>query len=205
MENGVTLIYDGSFNGFLSAVYQAYEHKMYVTHIVKEEHYQKDIFSKVFKIETDLNRAKRVWFKLRDKHYEALKNIYFAFLSENPGIEIRLYREIVRKMGKLPISDEVDSQREISFLEDLVNKVSREKRKWESSIDLNFGQDKPSIVRIRPSFNILPLISRFFRETYHENPWIIFDQERNYGIYFDGIRTQLITEIPQQFNWADAA
>ncbi len=205
METGVNLVYDCSFNVFLSTVYQAYESKIFVTDIVKKELYQKDIFSSTIQIETDLNHAKRVWYKLRDTHYEALKNVYFAFLSELPGIEIRLYREIVRRMGGLKISDKNHSPGELHYIEDIVNKVAQEKRKWESSIDLNFYQDKPAIVRIKPSYDILPLISRFFRLTYTSNPWIIFDQERDYGIYFDGISTQLITDIPHQFNWADAA
>ncbi|MCX2719679.1 DUF4130 domain-containing protein [Lentiprolixibacter aurantiacus] len=205
MEHGVTLIYDGSFNGFLCAVYKAYESKLFVTGILKEDQYQEDMFSNAIVTKTELNKAKRVWYKLQDKHYEALKNIYFAFLSETPGIEIRLYRQIVRRLGRLPITSDDDVQNGFNYLEGIVSRVSREKRKWEASINLNFAQGKPAIVRIRPKYNILPLISRFFRLTHHSNPWIIFDQQRNYGIYFDGDVTQMVTEIPRQFNWVDAA
>jgi probable DNA metabolism protein len=205
METGVTLIYDGTFNGFLTAVFAAYEGKRYVTDIIKKDQNQKDIFSKTIEIETDLNKAKRVWYMLRDKHYDFLKNIYFAFLSETQGIEICLYREIVRKLGRLRVANQENSQAGVPMLEDIAYKVSLEKRKWESAIHFNFTSDRPSIVRIKPQYNILPLISRFFRLTYQSHPWIIFDQARGYGIYFDGISTRLITEIPEQFNWADAA
>ncbi|MCE2612237.1 DUF4130 domain-containing protein [Flavobacteriaceae bacterium D16] len=205
METGVTLIYDGSFNGFLSAVYHAFDRNMYVTNIVKEENYQKDIFSKSCKVITDLNKAKRVWYKLRDKHYDTLKNLYFAFLSETTGIEIRLYHEIVCRMGRLPLSKKLSNNYGLGYLEDIVEQVSREKRKWEASINLDFPQGKPPLAQISPRFNILPLISRYFRLTYSSSPWIIYDQRRNYGIYFDGLNTQLISEIPQHFKWAVAA
>jgi len=205
METGVTLIYDGSFNGFLCAVYEAYERNICVTDIVKAENYQKDIFSKSFKVVTDLNKAKRVWFKLRDKYYDVLKNLYFAFLSETTGIEIRLYHEIIRRMGRLPFSKELNNNYGLGYLEDIVANVSIEKRKWEASINLDFPQGKPPVVKISPQYNILPLISRYFRLTYTSSPWIIYDQHRNYGIYFDGINTRLISEIPEHFKWAVAA
>ena len=131
METGITLIYDGSFNGFLCAVYQAYEQKLYVTDIIKVDQYQKDIFSKSVTIKTDLKKAKRVWYRMRDKHYEVLKNIYFSFLSETSGIEIRLYREIVKHMGRLPIMNNDMGPGDAQQLEDLAANVSREKRKWE--------------------------------------------------------------------------
>jgi len=205
METGVTLIYDGSFKGFLCAVYQAYERNLRVTDIVKAENYQKDMFSKSLKITTDVNRAKRVWFKLRDKYYDTLKNLYFAFLSETAGIEIRLYHEIVNRIGRLPLSKELNNKNGMGYLEDIVEHVSQEKRKWEASINLDFPQGKPPVVKISPRYNIIPLISRYFRLTYTRTPWVIYDQCRNYGIYFDGVSTQLISEIPEHFKWAVAA
>ena len=205
MKTGLTLVYDGSFNGFLSAIYVSYEMRIKVANIMKENEFQQDFFVESQKVKTDIARAKRVWYTLQEKNYERLKTLYFAFLGETSGIEMSLYREIVKLLGGKQIAAGLNSASEVHRIEEMAQKVSREKRKWESSINLNFPQGKAPIVHIRPRYNILPLISRYFRFAFSKSPWIIYDKQRNYGIYYNGVSTSLITEIPEQFNWVNAA
>ncbi len=38
---------------------------------------------------------------------------------------------------------------------------------------------------VRPDFNVLPIIYRHFQERYQDQSWLIYDERRNYGIYYD--------------------
>lgn len=38
---------------------------------------------------------------------------------------------------------------------------------------------------MRPDFNVLPLIERHFKARYQDQRWLIYDEQRDYGIYYD--------------------
>lgn len=38
---------------------------------------------------------------------------------------------------------------------------------------------------VSPDFNVLPLIERHFKSRYQDQRWLIYDEKRNYGIYYD--------------------
>ena len=38
---------------------------------------------------------------------------------------------------------------------------------------------------IEPDFNVLPLITQFFKNRYADQRWLIFDVRRNYGYYYN--------------------
>jgi probable DNA metabolism protein len=37
----------------------------------------------------------------------------------------------------------------------------------------------------QPAYDILPLVCRHFEKRYADQSWVIFDNVRNYGMYFD--------------------
>lgn len=47
---------------------------------------------------------------------------------------------------------------------------------------------------IEPDFNVLPLIIKHFKARYADQKWVIFDQKRHYGMYYDGSDMQIISE-----------
>ncbi|MEL6917199.1 MAG: DNA metabolism protein, partial [Bacteroidota bacterium] len=103
MENAKILIYDGSFNGFLTCIFKAFDEKLAVSDIQKDSKSQEGLFSETEVIFTQTENAKRVWNGIQRKSNLAIKNIYFAFLSEAKGIELLLYG-YVRKMFRRTIS-----------------------------------------------------------------------------------------------------
>ncbi len=197
MENGLTLKYDGSFNGFLTVVYEAFENKYEIADIRKEARSQQGLFNEIEMISTDMIKAKRVWYGVRKKNYDAIKQIYFAFLSEEDGIEKLLYAYIrTLYFGKEKHSS--NSQHEIAEkIFRLNNVVGKEKKSIERSLSLKPFSGGLSVTYIAPEFNVLPLISRYFRLTHNTHPWVIFDRKRNYGLYFNGIKVSLINKIPE--------
>ncbi|WP_245911205.1 TIGR03915 family putative DNA repair protein [Neisseria iguanae] len=51
------------------------------------------------------------------------------------------------------------------------------------------------IARIEPQFDILPLITCFFRNRYANQQWLIFDVSRSYGVYFDKTAVHQIRDL----------
>ena len=91
MKNLKVISYDGSFNGFLTVIYKAFDKGWSVSDIVKQGTQQDELFTNNEHITTDTDLAKKVWFGLERKSKSATKQIYFSFLSEQDGIELTLY------------------------------------------------------------------------------------------------------------------
>ncbi|MGB5388277.1 MAG: DNA metabolism protein, partial [Eudoraea sp.] len=61
MEKEKILLYDGSFNGFLTCIFTAFEQKINVVGIQRKSQVQKGLFTETQTILTQVNKAKRVW------------------------------------------------------------------------------------------------------------------------------------------------
>ncbi len=192
MKNPKILVYDGSFNGFLTVVFKAFDEKLMICDIQRKSDTQRGLFSDTETVITKMDIAKRVWNGIDKRSNVANKNIYFAFLSETNGIELLLYRYI-RKLF-LPATDNV-----VNYTDDCILKidqyakmVSREKNHLEAFVKFNMTKDNVYFVNIDPNFNILPLISKHFRSRYPHQQWIIYDVKRKYGLYYNGESVELM-------------
>lgn len=185
MKNAKILIYDGSFNGFLTAIFKAFEEKMVVSDIQKESKGQEGLFSETEVVFTQIDLAKRVWTGIGKKSNLAIKNVYFAFLSETKGIELLLYRYVRNLFAGSGVSEQDHREDLILKVGQLAHMVAREKRRTETSVRFQLTRDQVHFAAIDPDFNILPLISKHFRSRYADRPWIIYDTKRKYGLYYN--------------------
>ncbi len=185
-------IYDGSFNGFLTTVFIAFEYKLTHVDIQPRGRIQKGLFTETETIFTNIDKAKRVWTGIRNRNNTAIKNIYFAFLSEQQGIEPLLYSYIRKLMNCNENSTAGFSSDYILRINQLAHKVGREKRHMETKLDFQRTRDAVYFVQIAPDFDVLPLLSKHFRSRYTDKPWIIYDTKRNYGLYYNLSGVELI-------------
>ncbi|WP_282161613.1 TIGR03915 family putative DNA repair protein [Ulvibacterium marinum] len=185
MDNTRILIYDGSFNGFLTAVFKAFEERINVADIQRNGQAQNALFSDTETIFTQMDKAKRVWNGVQNKSNTAIKNIYFAFLSEHKGIELLLYRYI-QKLFASQVSVHSDySDAIVLKISQLTKNVGREKHRMEAFVRFQLTKDAIYFANIEPDFNVLPLISKHFRSRYVDQHWLIYDIKRKYGLYYN--------------------
>ncbi len=193
MENAKTLIYDGSFNGFLTSIFVAFEEKAHIADIQKNAISQNGLFSETETIFTHVEKAKRVWNGIQKKNHDAVKNIYFAYLSETNGIELLLYRYI-RKLFASEVSIHSDySDGLVLKISQLAKSVGREKHRMEAFIRFQLTQDDIYFANIEPDFDVLPLISKHFRSRYADQQWLIYDVKRQYGIFYDLEKVEIVS------------
>lgn len=193
MGNSKILIYDGSFNGFLTAVFIAFEEKIKVADIQKNSISQSGLFSETQTIFTQMDKAKRVWNGIQRKSNTAIKNIYFAYQSESKDIELLLYRYI-RKMFAQNGSVHSDySDGVVLKISQLAKSVGREKHRMEAFVRFQLTKDDIYFANIEPDFDVLPLISKHFRSRYADQQWLIYDAKRRYGIFYNLEKVEIIS------------
>lgn len=194
MENSRVLIYDGSFNGFLTAIHFALGNNIDVLSFQKTKSGQEGLFSDQHTISTVRKKAQNMWYSIEKKSHAAIRNIYFAFLSETNGIEFMLYQYIKKLYGIL----DIETLEQTAIIEAKIKKLSlqvnREKSYIENSLVFETTDSSVYMTELEPGFNIIPLISRHFRYKYPKHPWIIYDNKRKYGVYYNGISLEMVSE-----------
>ncbi|MCB7482563.1 TIGR03915 family putative DNA repair protein [Christiangramia sediminis] len=193
------LNYDGSFEGFLTCVFNAYEQKLLVVEIIPAGENQNQLFSKTETIITEDLKAQRVLKALKTKmSIQGLRRIKFAFLSEKPGIEFRLY-EMIRYIFSMPEKAELDYSHPVVLdVSKTAKQVGREKHRMEAFVRFRLTKDNIYFAIIEPDFNVLPIITPHFKSRYADQKWLIYDVKRKYGVYYDLSKTEYISiDLPK--------
>lgn len=181
----MVLVYDASWFGFLTAVFEVYERKLKETIIVTSEKYQPTAFNDRLEIYTDKQKAKRVWLGLQ-KHVSVagLNSVYSSFLSGLPCMEDHLLAFIQMafstKGGEFAYGNP-----SVLKVNQVAKMVHREKHRMEAFIRFRLTKDDIYYAVIEPDFNVIPLLITHFQKRYADQKWLIYDLRRKYGIYYD--------------------
>jgi probable DNA metabolism protein len=182
----VTVVYDGTFEGWLTAVFEVFEYKFTDVEFTTKERFQANVFSRFHETPFAPDKSSRVWKGLATKiSAVALDQIYKAFLSEDKGIE-RVLLQYVQYAFSKPQSIEMDYSNEaVLKVVQTAKKVHREKHRMEAFIRFQLTADHLYYSICQPDFNVLPLIEKHFKDRYADQRWLIYDSQRKYGIYYD--------------------
>ena len=55
----------------------------------------------------------------------------------------------------------------------------------EAFVSFKKCKDELFLSLVKPDFNVLPLIEKHFKARYQDQRWLIYDEKRNFGIYYD--------------------
>ncbi|PQJ79153.1 TIGR03915 family putative DNA repair protein [Polaribacter porphyrae] len=198
-----TLIYDGTFEGFLSCVFYVFEYKLNQVTIQNQYVIQNSFFAKNETILTDKEKSDRVWKGLKTKASSvSTTKIYYAFLSEQNGIENILLDNIKHIFNHKEKVDTDFTQPSILKTSQVAKNVSREKHRMEAFVRFRLTKDNIYFSNIEPDFNVLPLISKHFKSRYADQKWIIYDIKRSYGLYYDLETLDFINlDFPEHFDF----
>ncbi|PWV55966.1 TIGR03915 family putative DNA repair protein [Chitinophaga sp. S165] len=181
-----TWLYDGSFDGFLSAVFDLYWQKRTDVMIRKEQDHVRGLFENVIFTPTVVANADRVWAGLTKKLSEAsLQQLFCCYLSELPGEEDNMVGFI-----RYVFANEQDvtsdfGNRYVLHVSQVSRKVLREKHRMEAFVRFQLTKDNIYYSLVSPDYNVLPLIARHFKDRYADQYWLIYDERRRFGIYYN--------------------
>ncbi|MBC7389204.1 MAG: TIGR03915 family putative DNA repair protein [Opitutaceae bacterium] len=192
------LVYDATFEGLLSAIFEIYDRKIEQAFICKPEFETPDLFSSKIQVFQNEEKSDRVWKKIiliigSDK----AKNIWKVWLSELPDIENLIFRVI-----KYILASQADvlsdfTNADILKLQQTLKMIGREKHRMEAFVRFELTKDAIYYATIEPDFNVLPLIIKHFESRYADQKWLIYDTKRDYGIYYDLNSTEFV-DFPEE-------
>lgn len=179
-------VFDGSFYGILTAIFDSYFRKEYPIQLISKENSTLNMFEKSIEIITDSEKAKRVLKGLKSKISKThQKHFYDSFLSEKPEIFQRLIDYTHYIFDNPEGFDGNYGNEQVLALAQMSQKVHREKHRMEAFIRFQKSGDGMFFAIIHPDYNVIPLLTRHFKNRYADQPWIIYDEKRKYGIHYD--------------------
>jgi len=179
-------IYDGSFEGLLTAIYEAYYRREQPDSIVSGQALQKDLFSREVIIKTDSEKADKVYHSIRQKiSQSALRHVYYVYLSdmEQAGTYIYKYLRLGWKIGK--DIDRYLSLDEVLQVHNISRKVGNEKHRMLGLVCFRCLQGNIYYASIEPDYNIVGLIAPHFAKRLSDQKWVIHDLKRNLAAMYN--------------------
>lgn len=179
-------IFDGTFEGLLTSVFEFYERKPGQMKLVSRQHFEPVLLDEVLEIASDEVKAKRVWEGLRKKTgSEWQLRFYKAFLSEDAATFRQLFDFACYIFDNPKGAEQNFGHPAVIAVTQMERSVSRERHRMKAFIRFEETVDGIFYAPVEPDFNVLPLISQFFKNRYADQRWIIYDLKRNYGLYYD--------------------
>ncbi|MCL2818344.1 MAG: TIGR03915 family putative DNA repair protein [Actinomycetia bacterium] len=181
----VVYFYDGSLEGFFSAIFDAYTCKDKPDIITVSENFQSMIDQVSHYVETEQHKYERVYAGIIDHigrgGYQTVKTV---FLSPSPQRETILYHY-------LEYGFKVGSKVHVDIAHELVNPVMRLKR--ETGMEAHrirmfarFSRMDNGVyfAKINPKCNVLPLVMDHFSRRFNIQPFAIYDEVHHLlGLY----------------------
>lgn len=189
----IIFTYDKTFDGLLSCVFFAYEQRLFPDLILSEQD-QKPLFvDEECHVVTETKKAQRVWTGLQKKISKFAQNMMLSvWLSELPETAMLLFRYI-RKNIDHPQGIEMNfGDDDVLRIKDIAQKVGTDARKLIQFVRFQETADGIYFAPVSPRYNVLSLIVPHFRSRYADQEWIIYDTNRNTGLFYD---TRSVTEI----------
>lgn len=193
-----TVLYDGSWDGFLCAVFDVYEYKYKEVQLCAAERFNGNLFGQVHQARINAAHSQRVWKGLkRILSSEACDAVYRTFLSEESGAEDQLLAYIRYAFATGGAMEEDYSHPAVLYVTQTAKRVWREKHRMEAFVRFQQTADGLFCAFIEPDHNVLPLIAPHFEARYADQRWLVYDARRRYGIHYDG---NSVAEVEIQFD-----
>ena len=152
-------IYDKTFDGLLTAVFDAYFRKTFPDALLSEGDALPLFCDELHTVVTDEEKAGRVWRGLQKKvSSSALGCLTQSWLSELPEVGMLIFRYIRKAIERVHLMQFVRFQK---------------------------AADGTFFAAFEPQYNALPLTVHHFKDRFADQKWIIYDMKRRYGFYYD--------------------
>lgn len=185
--------YDHTFEGLLSAVFDAYSRKQFPDALCVEGEPLPLFCQEVHTVITGIEQSERVWQALERKlSAGALGCVTRCWLSDLPEAGILLFRYLCKTFNA-PASIEMNfTDPDVLQVAQIAKKVAQECQRIKQFARFQKAADGTFFAAFELLYNALPLAVDHFRDRFADQSWLLYDLKRNYGYYYD--RTS-VTEI----------
>ena len=191
----INYTYDGSFEGLLTVIYEAYYRRQMPENILPQENLQQHILCENVYIETQPQKADKVYDSIRKKISSyALRNVFYVFLSELEGVETWIYNylrfgwQVGKKVDHYETDDRVLKIHAIS------RKVGGERHRMLGLVRFRQLHGDIYYAPIEPNYNIVGILAPHFYKRFSNQNWVLHDVKRSMGAVYNK-REWVITEM----------
>lgn len=178
-------IHDGSLEGLLSAIFQAYVRHENPTDVVAAERYVPRLGQYAHQVETSEEEALRVRAGLcracGDAAFEAVRD---ASLSDEASAHTAIYRFVryAMKRGRGALSDV--ARPEVAPLTAAARAVRNERHRMLQFLRFEHLENDVWFARCKPNASVVPLVMDWFVGRFNVQPFIIYDETHKLaGVY----------------------
>jgi probable DNA metabolism protein len=192
------VIYDGTYEGWVTAVFEIYEYKLTDIIFAKNEASATLLFSTNHFVITDEVKVKRVLSGLKKSlSKNGFHDLYNAFLSEVNLIEETLFRYVQYVLSTSKnVEDDFGHNAVLEFRK-AVRLTGKEAHRMEAFVRFKLTKDQLYYAIVEPDCDVLPVIENHFKNRYADQRWLIYDAKRKYGVYYD---LENISTVQLQFD-----
>jgi probable DNA metabolism protein len=186
----MSILYDGTFEGFLSIVYSVYYDRLKPIKIVKDRLHQ-GLFDEVREISTDRQRAEKVLTALHQKFPpKAFARIMYTLMCDTKPYEMDLLTYI--QLGfKDPTQCENIADPSVWTIHELERELFRHLHLMYGFVRFEELADNTLYAKIEPKFHVTPLLGKHFIKRLGDIPFIIHDLKRSIALVRSGQDMQL--------------
>lgn len=192
----INYIYDGSFDGLMTSIYEAYYRPEKPDNIIPKEDLQQSLFSNNIYINSDIEKSNKVQNAIVKKiSYNALKNIFYVFLSELEGSSTLIYHYL--RLG-FKVGCNIDrylSSDAVLNIHRIRHKVVFEAHRMTGLLRFRLLKCNVYYSDICPDHNILGLLAPHFAERFADQSFIIHDVKRGLSVVYNK-KEWIITDAP---------
>ncbi|MFD0750260.1 TIGR03915 family putative DNA repair protein [Mucilaginibacter calamicampi] len=181
-----TIIYDGTYKGWLTAVFEIYEHKLQDITFAREGEPAASLFGVTHHVVTNQGKAERVLNGLKQKlSADGLNQLYKTFFSEVDKFDEKMWRYVQYVFASAHNVEGDLSNNAIWEVRQAAKFVHRESHRMKAFIRFKLTKDQLFYAIVEPDCAVLPLIADHFKKRYADQRWLIYDARRRYGVYYD--------------------
>ena len=191
-DRGILIFsYDGTFEGFLSAVFDSFAMKVIPSDIVINDDLEPSLL-KIHYIESDSEHAKRVETGIREKLGETVLNmVKRAYLFDGKGKEISILLFIKKAFAEGRAIGSRIGEETVNKVYKMCVAVNNEAERFRQFT--RFSDSNGALVAvIHPKHFVLPLIKSFFCARIKNEHFMIYDAEHGAALIHTPERTAII-------------
>ncbi|WP_392563692.1 TIGR03915 family putative DNA repair protein [Orbus wheelerorum] len=189
--------YDNSFEGLLSAIFDAFSLKKWPQLILAPDEVLPLLTSEEYYVQTTEEKYSRVSLAMKKRLSKtALMQLTYVWYSELPERSLLIFNYLAKIFKATHDISHNFADLDILAIKKLAKKVSHERHYLMMFVRFNAIDnqgDKVYFATVSPRYNSLPLTIDFFQDRFADQKWAIFDTKRQYGYFYDLVQTEIIT------------
>ena len=187
-------VFDGSFEGLLTALFDAYAQRTFPHVLLKENEPLPLFYDKVYTVITDNTKSNRVWTglekRLSNTALICLAQTWLAEEEDTPIVMLRYMQKVIDAKHSIETNF---ADQDILALTRMWKRVDWERIRLMQFIRFQKADDGTYVAAIEPEKNALPLVIHHFQDRFAQQRWLIYDLRRQYGYYYDLHTLQQVT------------